>query len=51
MIKYCIEKWDKNKDILRSVLGNNKLLNTSELGVLILTYIGFRCFNFDYTFF
>ena len=27
MIKYCIEKWDKNKDILRSALGNNKLLN------------------------
>ena len=27
MIKYCIEKWDKNKDLLRSVLDNNKLLN------------------------
>ena len=27
MIKYCIEKWDKNKDLLRSVLNNNKLLN------------------------
>ena len=27
MIKYCIEKWDKNKDLLRSALNNNKLLN------------------------
>ena len=27
MIKYCIEKWDKNKDLLRSALDNNKLLN------------------------
>ena len=27
MIKYCIEKWDKNKDLLKSVLNNNKLLN------------------------
>lgn len=27
MIKYCIEKWDKNKDLLRSVLNNNELLN------------------------
>ena len=27
MIKYCIEKWDKNKDILRSVLSNDELLN------------------------
>ena len=27
MIKYCIEKWDKNKDILRSALNNDKLLN------------------------
>ena len=27
MIKYCIEKWDKNKDLLRSTLDNNKLLN------------------------
>ena len=27
MIKYCIEKWDENKDLLRSVLNNNKLLN------------------------
>ena len=27
MIKYCIEKWDKNKDLLRSVLDNNKVLN------------------------
>ena len=27
MIKYCIEKWDKNKDSLRSALDNNKLLN------------------------
>lgn len=27
MIKYCIEKWDKNKDLLRSALDNNRLLN------------------------
>ena len=27
MIKYCIEKWDRNKDLLRSALSNNKLLN------------------------
>ena len=27
MIKYCIEKWDKNKDLLRSALNNNELLN------------------------
>ena len=27
MIKYCIEKWDENKDLLRSVLNNNELLN------------------------
>ena len=27
MIKYCIEKWDKNKDLLKSALDNNKLLN------------------------
>ena len=27
MIKYCIEKWDKNKDLLKSVLNNNRLLN------------------------
>ena len=27
MIKYCVEKWDENKDLLRSVLNNNKLLN------------------------
>ena len=27
MIKQCIEKWDKNKDLLRSALNNNKLLN------------------------
>ena len=27
MIKYCIEKWDKNKDLLRSSLNNNELLN------------------------
>ena len=27
MIKYCIEKWDKNKDLLRSALNNNNLLN------------------------
>ena len=27
MIKYCIEKWDKNKELLRSALDNNKLLN------------------------
>ena len=27
MIKYCIEKWDKNKDLLRSALSNNDLLN------------------------
>ena len=27
MIKYCIEKWDKNKDLLKSVLNNNELLN------------------------
>ena len=27
MIKYCVEKWDKNKDLLRSVLNNNELLN------------------------
>ena len=27
MIKYCIEKWDKNKDLLRSALDNNKMLN------------------------
>ena len=27
MIKYCIEKWDKNKDLLRSALNNNDLLN------------------------
>ena len=27
MIKYCIEKWDKNKDLLRSALDDNELLN------------------------
>ena len=27
MIKYCIEKWDKNKDLLRNALSNNELLN------------------------
>ena len=27
MIKYCIEKWDKNKDLLRNALNDNKLLN------------------------
>ena len=27
MIKYCIEKWDKNKDLLKSALNNNNLLN------------------------
>lgn len=27
MIKYCVEKWDKNKDLLRSALSNNELLN------------------------
>ena len=27
MIKYCIEKWDKNKDLLRSALYHNELHN------------------------
>lgn len=35
MLKYCVEQWDKNKDILREALSKDATLNTCEYSYLV----------------
>ena len=46
MIKYCIEKWDKNKDLLRSALDNNKEYTIFIFCLQITKCFRIRCLNF-----